>query len=376
MLGKVRKLNKVLIPEEFVKRKYLGVLKGKYYSDSGVFNIYTAEMLKAGLENDILGHIYDQNSELDDNELAGIWNETNLKFFYKNEEYVVQEYNMIQNIFSRNTGILESDIMSDKTAIILGCGSVGSLIALELARAGVGQFVLVDNDVLEYHNLCRHQCGIEEVGNYKVLSMEKRIKNINPAATVIPIVSTVELVRKEIFDEYCISDKAMIIGCADNRSADVYANSIAVMYKVPFISVGFWERAFAGEIFYYLPNKEMPCYKCALGDGGELSNRTSTNRRIYTNEEDLTKVSFEPGISVDINFVTTIGIKLILDIFNRDNDKFTVRLLDSLQQYTLVCNTNKVEIGGDMAEIFSYPLQVTTSLKVTQGLNCPPCEYE
>ena len=31
-------------------------------------------------------------------------------------------------------------------------------------------------------------------------------------------------------------------------------------------------------------------------------------------QENLAKVNFEPGISVDINFVTTIGIKLILDI--------------------------------------------------------------
>ena len=42
-----------------------------------------------------------------------------------------------------------------------------------------------------------------------------------------------------------------------------------------------------------------------------MSQRTSTNRRLYTNEEDLSKVNFEPGISVDINFVTTVGIKLL-----------------------------------------------------------------
>ena len=43
--------------------------------------------------------------------------------------------------------------------------------------------------------------------------------------------------------------------------------------------------------------------------------------------EDLSKVNFEPGISVDINFVTTVGIKLLLDIFNLDNEKYTPRLL-------------------------------------------------
>ena len=273
------------------------------------------------------------------------------------------------------TGILESSLMREKEVVVLGCGSVGSLVALQLAKSGVGKFLLVDNDVIEYHNLCRHQCGISDVGKYKTIALKERILNINPAAEVEIETTTVELVRKEVFDAHCKEGSSVIVGCADNRAADVYANSIAVMYHVPFVSIGFWERAFAGEIFYYLPNKNMPCYKCALGDGGELSQRENSNRRIYTNEEDLSKINFEPGISADIDFVTVIGIKIILDILNLESSDYTTRLIDTLQQYTLVCNTNKTEIGGEMAEIFSYPLQVTTSLKVNFEGKCPPCEY-
>ena len=79
--------------------------------------------------------------------------------------------------------------------------------------------------------------------------------------------------------------------------------------------------------------------------------------------------SFEPGISADINFVTTIGVKIILDLLNRDNDSYTQRLIDHLTQYTLVCNTNNPKIGGEMAEIFSYPLQVTTSIEIEYADN-------
>ncbi|MEI7615815.1 MAG: ThiF family adenylyltransferase, partial [Actinomycetota bacterium] len=307
--------------------------------------------------------------------LCGIRTTKGIDFYYSGDKYKTEAYNLVQNIFSRNTGILESDIMSSKCAIILGCGSVGSLVALELARAGVGKFVLVDNDIVEYHNLCRHQCGILDVGNYKVIAVAKRIRDINPMAEIEECISVVERVEKQIFDKYCQTENTIIVGCADNREADSYANGLAVLYSIPFVSIGCWERAFAGEIFYYLPEKDMPCYECALGDGGGVSQRTSTSRRIYTNEQDLSKVNFEPGISIDINFVTIIGLKIILDIINRRNDKFTPRLLDYLKQYTLVCNTNKTIIGGDMAEIFSHPLQVTTSLAVTYRTGCPPCKY-
>ena len=298
-------------------------------------------------------------------------------FTCNNEEYTVKCYDLVQNIFSRNTGILESSVMMDKCAFILGCGSVGSLVALELARAGVGKFVLIDNDILEYHNLCRHQCNIEDIGEYKTDSVKRRILNINPNAEVVSLVTIVESVEKKIFDTYCKKGEAVLIGCADNRQADVYSNSLCAIYGVPFLSIGLWERAFAGEIFYWLPDSEepMPCYKCAIGEGDDMSGRQSVNRRIYTNQEDLTKLNFEPGISVDINFVTTIGVKIILDILNRNNKNYHMRLLPSLRQYTLICNTNNTQAAGEMAEIFSYPLQVTTSLQVHFKKPCPPCEF-
>lgn len=366
----------VFFPDELFKQKYIGELWGKHFTKSKVFNVFSRE------RNDLyatirLGEIFSKKpDEVKSDTLTGWWDEEKLLFMFNDEEYSCQQYNLYQNIFSRNTGILESNMLQDKCAFILGCGSVGSLVALELARAGIGDFVLVDNDILEYHNLCRHQCSISEVGEYKVDALKRRILEINPTAKVEAIVSTVEMLDRPVFDAFCQKDHTVLIGCADNRSADVYANSISVMYGIPFLSIGFWERAFAGEIFYYLPNKNMPCYKCALGDGNSMSQRTSTNRRLYTNEEDLSKVNFEPGISVDINFVTTIGIKLLLDIFNLDNDKYTPCLLPTLTQYTLVCNTNNPKIGGEMAEIFSYPLQVTTSLQVGFGGNCPPCKFE
>ena len=366
----------VFLPENYVKTRYIGKLFGKHFEQSAVFNVFSAEMLDTYKDADCIGEVVSCKPEVDENHLIGYWDQDALRFTYKGEIYNIECYNLVQNIFSRNTGILESTIMNNKCALLLGCGSVGSLVALELARAGVGKFILIDNDILQYHNLCRHQCSIMDVGQYKVFALERRIKEINPSAQVFCFPKIVEQVGRKIFDEYCKPGEAILVGCADNRTADVYSNSIAVSYKVPFISIGFWERAFAGEIFYWLPNNNMPCYKCALGDGGDLSQRTSTNRRIYTTQEDLSKVNFEPGISVDINFVTTIGIKLILDILNRENEKYTPRLLNHLQQYTLVCNTNNPKIGGEMAEIFSYPLQVTTSLKVSFCKGCPPCEFE
>ena len=259
---------------------------------------------------------------------------------------------------------------------IIGCGSVGSLVAMELARAGVEKYVLCDADTLEYHNVCRHQCGIEDVGDLKVNALKRKILNINPKANVKTFGGIIQNIPKEILDEMCTPYETIFVGCGDNRTADVYANKIAIYFDAAFISIGFWERAYAGEIFYHIPHKNMPCYKCALGSG-DLSGRVEANHHIYSNQEDVESVKFEPGISVDINFITSIGIKLIIDILNSTNEGYIPRLLNNLKQYTLVCNTSDPAIGGEMVEIFSYPLQVTTSLVVGFGKDCSgECSYE
>ena len=235
----------------------------------------------------------------------------------------------------------------------------------------------MDADTLEYHNICRHQCGIEDVGDLKVNALYRKLKNINPSVEIKTFGGIIQNIPKEILDEMCVAKETVFVGCADNRTADVYANRIAIYYDAAFVSIGFWERAYAGEIFYHIPGKNMPCYECALGDGGDMSGRVEANHHVYSNQENLEGVKFEPGISVDINFITSIGIKLIIDILCSTNETYIPRLLNNLKQYTLVCNTSDPRIGGEMVDIFSYPLQVTTSLVVGFGQKCSgQCKYE
>lgn len=279
-------------------------------------------------------------------------------------EVKIESYALQMDIFSRNVGILESTVMLEKKAVFVGCGSVGSLVAVELAKAGVGNFMLIDNDVFGYHNICRHQCGIYDVGRFKTDALADRIFQINPYATVMKKNCMIQEIDRGEMEDFCNED-TIIIGGADNREGDLYASDFALENKMPFISIGCWERAFAGEIFYCLPNG-MPTYRDFLKAMGYISGRVTQNRRFYTTEEDLEKVSFEPGISADVNFITIIGVKIILDLLNRSTPGFIQRLVPYLTQYTLVCNTNNPQIGGEQAEIFKYPLQVTTSIYISK----------
>ena len=108
----------------------------------------------------------------------------------------------------------------------------------------------------------------------------------------------------------------------------------------------------------------MPDYSDFVKTAGIDARRVEQNRRFYTDEEDLAKVTFEPGISVDIDYITIIAAKLVIDLLNLDNEVYTQRLTPYFKQYTIICNTNSTKVGGERAEIFSYPLQYSRNLIV------------
>ena len=363
----------VFVSKEQIEDKKERSIYGIYYKDTAIFNIFPSGKKGRKLGEFIVAEAPDESMQL-----CGLIKDEKVSFYSFGKQIECETYDLYQNIFSRNKGILETDIMAQKNVVILGCGSVGSLVAMELARAGVGQFYLVDSDVLEYHNVCRHQCGIEDVGDLKINAVERKILNINPNARIWKFEGIIQNAPAEKLEQFCNGNNTIFVGCADNRSADVYANRIASYFNAAFISIGFWERAYAGEIFYHIPHLNMPCYACAIGDGGVMSGRVEANHHLYSNQENIEGIKFEPGISVDINFITCVGIKLIIDILNRTETNYITRLLNNLQQYTLICNTSDTNIGGDMVDIFSYPLQVTTSLKVSFRNSCKEkkCKYE
>ena len=368
----------VFISDEQLHDATVKKLYGRFFEDTKIYNIFPAQLLAQG---EYLCDVLPQGSEPNNsNGLCAIFSGEQIEFYYDDTRLKVESYGLYQSIFSRNKGILETDAMNQKRVVILGCGSVGSLVAMELARSGVGHFLLCDADIVEYHNVCRHQCGIEDVGDLKINALGRKLININPNVQIEKFEGIVQNLPKAMLDEFCVENQTIFVGCADNRDADIYTNRISIYYTASFISIGFWERAYAGEIFYHIPGKGMPCYECALGSGGSISARAKANHHIYSNQEDTEGMKFEPGISVDINFITTIGIKLVIDILNLANPDYTPRLLNNLAQYTVACNTDNPKIGGEMVEIFSYPLQVTTSLVVGLGNGkCKEngiCKYE
>lgn len=77
-----------------------------------------------------------------------------------------------------------NEILKDASVSILGCGGLGSNIAMSLARCGVGSIYLYDFDKVEYSNLNRQNYDQDDLGKSKVLQTKKKIEKTIPYTKV------------------------------------------------------------------------------------------------------------------------------------------------------------------------------------------------
>lgn len=94
----------------------------------------------------------------------------------------------MSNQFSRTELLIGTDglkTLSKSKVAIFGIGGVGGYTLEALARSGIGQFDIVDNDKICITNLNRQIYALRStVGKYKVDVAKERILDINPNAIV------------------------------------------------------------------------------------------------------------------------------------------------------------------------------------------------
>ncbi|MFI3207839.1 MAG: ThiF family adenylyltransferase [Eubacteriales bacterium] len=118
--------------------------------------------------------------------------------------------------------------------MVFGVGGVGSHCIEALARSGVGQLVLIDNDVVSMSNINRQSIAYHStIGQYKTRVMKERIQDICPDI----VVETKEIfVLPENLDEIITEDIDYIIDAIDTVTAKLSIVEIAIKKQIPLIS--------------------------------------------------------------------------------------------------------------------------------------------
>lgn len=240
----------------------------------------------------------------------------NVEVYYNNKAAVKSEIIPAkESLYSRNKGILELNILEGKRVMIVGLGSFGSQIAIELAKAGVGHFALMDFDRVELHNLARHTSTINDLGRLKTDVISDAIKGKNPYAEVDKFPINI-IDNPELLHEQCALADIVICATDNNRSRFALSEQLVALGKTGIFGRAI-TRAEGGDVFIYRPGG--PCYCCLIGNGWyeaareEITNEQSARRdgRIaaYVSAQDADAM-VQVGLSADIEPMCNMMVKL------------------------------------------------------------------
>lgn len=95
------------------------------------------------------------------------------------DKITIQKYDVILPQEQRRLPA-ESDQLAAIRFGIVGLGSLGSKVAVSLARSGARRFLLVDDDYLSAQNICRHELSWAAVGCGKVHAIREALTLIAP----------------------------------------------------------------------------------------------------------------------------------------------------------------------------------------------------
>ena len=133
--------------------------------------------------------------------------------------------------WARLEGVVDVDELRRKHVVVVGLGSGGSTVALELAKAGVGRFTLVDPDRLEPANLIRHECDDRYLGRRKADAVADLIRRRNPDAEVEALADDAFALGGRLAELVAGTD--LVAGCTDVEPPKHLLNRLSLTTDVP-----------------------------------------------------------------------------------------------------------------------------------------------
>lgn len=117
---------------------------------------------------------------------------------------------------------------------IVGCGALGTVIANNLARAGVGFLRVIDRDIVEVTNLQRQVLFDEEDAEKsvpKAIAAAEKLRKINSSIQIEAVVSDVH--RRNVED--LIRDADVVLDATDNFETRFLLNDACFKHDKPWV---------------------------------------------------------------------------------------------------------------------------------------------
>jgi molybdopterin/thiamine biosynthesis adenylyltransferase len=244
--------------------------------------------------------------------------------------------------------------IKEKKVALIGSGSIGSLLLLQLVKTGIGNFILVDIDKLKSGNISRHLLGVESIGESKANGLSAALKKQHPHINYITAMnSKVENLSKKELEQ--ISDCDLVISAGLNWEGDYFLSNWrnTLDRKMPMIYI--WSEAFAlvGQAVSIIGDDSLLCH--FESDGKPRFRATEWENEMALVEEAGCGNSFQPHGVVDLGFIVNLGAKLVMDVL-------CGKTIVSERRTWFTTNEAVTSLGGKLTGYFDGENQIKISL--------------
>ena len=224
------------------------------------------------------------------------------------------------NRWQRIEGVVDLAELGRKRVLVVGLGSGGSTVALELAKAGVGHFTLLDPDRIEPTNVVRHECDDRYLHRRKVDAIAELIQGRNPNAEI-------KTIGKDVFElgdrlEELVAESDLIAACTDVEPPKQLLNRLAIAAGVPTVYAGVYARGTGGEVIRCGGGREDPCYACAVSVLKEAAPAPVDPSELhYGAIEADGSTPGVPGLGLDVRLIALLHAKVcLLTLLSREKE--------------------------------------------------------
>lgn len=157
---------------------------------------------------------------------------------------------------------------------IIGVGALGSGVAEQLVRSGVGKLTIVDKDVVHLSNLHRQSGYIEadaEVMKPKVFALKERLAMMNHEVTIEPLYEEVTARNIEGILEELQPD--MVLDGLDRFETRYLVNEATRKLSIPYI----YGAVIGSQLSVFPISHDGPCLHCVMPDVPETMESCDLN---------------------------------------------------------------------------------------------------
>lgn len=255
--------------------------------------------------------------------------------------------------------------LKQERILLIGAGSVGAPMGLELAKTGVGTIIAVDNDILEIHNCMRHVLGSAYVGWPKVEAFKHYLSEHVPMCECVAVHDDLfpqtvkgrapsrERLRQVLKD----TRPTRILAVTDSVRVQYLCQRAAMYLGIPFMAVCCDSNAVEGEIFMWEPGQargwkpgraERGCYACLRPPQKRTATTITRSSSFDYSNDNPDTYGGEPALGTFINRINNIAsIVMTAWMLNSYSDIARGKLADeTLAPYYEDQGLQYIRLGG------------------------------